>query len=149
MASPYPLPPPGFDDVAKPSKPPFVNRVEARRLKTDGQALDFEKDAKGRTVGTHPVDQGMALSLLVRQGSIGSAPNVGNTLHEVEIGVQSTAADVRDRVMNAYPLSRYVEQQDVNIIEIAHEELSSGLKVAVSYRNLRTGKTGTEYFGKR
>lgn len=136
MASFFPLPPPGFEPVAKPSKAPIESRVEARRLTTNGTALDFEIDSRGRYVGGHAVDQGMALSLLVRQGSIASAPNVGHTLHEVEIGVQSTASDVRDRVLSSYPLSRYVADQLVEILDIEHEELDSGLKVAVSYKNL-------------
>jgi hypothetical protein len=143
----FPIDPPAFEDVAKPSKPTARSRTEARRLKTDGQELDYEIDHKGLWVGGTAIEQGMTLSLLVRQGSIGSNPRVGNTLHETEIGAPSTAQDVRDRVMNSYPLSRYVADQMVEIRQILHEELDSGLKVSVEYKDLTTDENRTAFYG--
>lgn len=147
MSSPFPIDPPAFESPAKPSPPPARLRVPARRVETDGHGIDYALDDAGRWKGGHPIDQGVALALLVRQGSIGSAPEVGNTLHETEIGVLSTANDIADRVRRAYPLSRYLEEQSVEILQIEHEELEfGGLKVAVTYRNLRTDHTEQAFY---
>lgn len=147
MSSFFPLDPPAFEAPAKPSPAPARATVPARRLETDGRTLDYALDSKGRWQGGHPVDQGVTLSLMVRLGSIGSAPNVGNDLHETEIGVPSTANDVRDRVLRSYPLSRYIEEQAIEILDIRHEEIEfGGLKVSVTYRNLRTGQNERAFY---
>lgn len=141
----YPLDPPSFDDPADPSAPPVTAVHEARRLYSN--PLDYRLDAKGRLIAGHPVDQGMALSMSVEKGSIKSAPEVGNELRKVAIGTARTEADVQDRVLSSFPLSRYVAEQDVKILRIRHEERpAGGLLVSVDYRNLRTGVDAKAFY---
>jgi len=75
--------------------------------------------------------------MCTRKGSLLSAPNVGNTLFDIEyLGNPDLGSDVEDRVRNAFPLSRLLANGDVEIIRIAHDE-SNGLAVALYFKNLR------------
>lgn len=144
----HPVGPAAFSAPDKPSAAPVKVNVPARRLYSN--PLDYRTGPDGRLVSDHPVNQGMALSMSVRKGSIRSAPNVGHELHKVEIGTERTAADVRDRVLVAYPLSRYVSEGSVEILSITHEEQDVGrLIVSVLFRNTKTNRAATARYGEK
>lgn len=141
----YPIGPAAFEAPDKPSAPPVTVPVTARALFSN--PLDYRLDAKGRLISGHPVDQAMALSLAVRKGSITSHGEVGNELHLVQIGTDRTTADVRDKVLTSYPLSRVVEAGDATILSITYEERETGgLLTRVEYRNERSGKREKAFF---
>jgi hypothetical protein len=114
--------------------------TQARQF--DGKTGGYTLDANGAWRRGHPVDQGMALSLCMRLGSIKSAPEVGHRLHTVQVGTPRTQLEVELRVRASYPCSRYLADGLVQIERITHAALpGGGLAVAVHYKNLATQRT--------
>lgn len=141
MSEFYPLPSASFETLT-PSEGRPATLPEARQLTSN--PLDYKLNASTSVTPGHPVDQGMALSMSVRKGALTSAPEVGNELHKVRIGQVDTGASVNNAVMSAYPLSRYVEDGDVEIDSITYEEVPhGGLKTRVNYFNRVTNAKGS------
>lgn len=83
----------------------------------------------------------MAMSLMVRKGSIKSDPTVGNDLHKIsDLGAPDLAEQVRSCVENALPLSRLVSEGKARVDRIEHRAARSSLVVIVHYTNLDTGE---------
>lgn len=120
--------------VARPKQPVAV--------RYDGATADWTLDGGGNYRAVTPVEQGVALSLCVRQGDIKSSPTTGNTLHEItHLGGADLADDIKKRVMTANPLARFIGEKQAEVIRIDHEISKQGFKVAVYFRDLTADKT--------
>jgi hypothetical protein len=130
-----------------------VQSVDARSgarapaaLRFDAETREFLIDESteeyANFLESHPVDQGMSLSLLVRRGDVPAVPELGNELHRVT-GTKSTlAAQINRYVMNAYPLRDLVLAREIEVTSVQYSWSAIGrLIVRVDYRNLVTGKT--------
>jgi hypothetical protein len=108
----------------------------------DGATKDWLLNSHGQISGVHPVDEGMAISILVPQGSVKSSPATGNTFLAIRyLGAKNLAEQVRSAVTSANPLARLVAAGDATIVNIQHEIRNSRLWVSVDYVNNRTGET--------
>lgn len=106
-------------------------------LHYDGKTRDWKRNADGQLIATHPNDEGMALSIFVKRGSVKSTPSIGNTLFDIEYLKQpNMAEEVRARVLDAFPLRKLVAEKKVEITGISHSETGNRLAVFVSYINL-------------
>lgn len=127
--------PAGFDPVADPSPPRTTPELSA--LKFDGASRDWVMLADGRYEAAHPVDQKVALSLLVELGTIASATNIGSKLKKIRPGGASMRAQVTDAINTSFPLSALLANGDVETDAIEIELTTSGYNVAYYYFNLR------------
>lgn len=124
----------GFAPVVAPGTvPPRVDPVAAL---LDGATRDFPLNADGYWKAVHPVDQEVEIALLVPAGSVASAPDVGHTLLDVDLGAASFQNDVADRVRRA--LTRPLARGDIEIVRIDASNANRQLRCAVTYRNLRS-----------
>jgi hypothetical protein len=106
-------------------------------IRYEGRTRGWIQADDGQYVKVHPIEQAVALSMCTAKGSLKSAPQVGNTLFEIEyLGSPDQEADVEDRVRNAFPLSALVTAGDVEIVRIEQDE-SNGLSVILYFKNLR------------
>lgn len=104
----------------------------------DGATADWKLDAYGQVAGTHPADEGMAMSILVTRGECKSSPTTGNTLRSIQyLGGKDLGALVEAAVLDANPLQRLVSSGDVTITSIYYEIIDSRLVVSVKYVNNR------------
>jgi hypothetical protein len=138
--------PPGFDQHS-PSAQAVQSDGEARRLVSTGDGqLRYELDENGNWRRGTAVQQGVALSLSVKRGTIPSAPTVGNDLDSVPLGQENTEAAVIDAVRQSYPLSDYLRRGLVETISISHEERPhGGLLVQYVYRERGTDENKTAF----
>ena len=136
--------PAGFDPVVV-SAPRTEFRAPAAQ-EFDGATRDFPRDATGNFRALHPIDQGVALSLLTKRGSIKSAPEIGNTLHEISpVTASRVEQQVHVRVNDAFPLRDYLAADSVETIRIEYDiSIRGRLAVAYTYRNLLLGKSSGE-----
>jgi hypothetical protein len=105
-------------------------------LHYDGKTRDFTVNSSGQLNGVHPVDEGMAMSIMVPRGSIKAAPNTGNDLHKIEyLGTPNLDEQVRACVYNAQPLKRFLEEDKIEIRTIVSTVKDSRLSVSISYVN--------------
>jgi hypothetical protein len=110
----------------------------------DGATADWKLNSDGQIDGVHPVDSGMAMSVLIQQGSVKSSPTTGNTIMQIKyLGGKNLTDQVKAAVMSANPLARLVAAGDVTITNIAHEVRDSRLVFSVDYVNNRTGESRT------
>jgi hypothetical protein len=139
----YPIDSPSFRLFRSSGPRGEVLQNSATRLTTGTSGgIKIDTYENGRVDSGHPIDQGVALSLTVRLGSVRSAPGVGNALHEVDPYAPSAESDVRKRVLAAYPLSRYLADGSVTIKKIEFETRKhGGLLVSVQYTNERLGRS--------
>ena len=106
-------------------------------IRYEGRTRGWVMGDNGQYVKVHPIEQAVALSMCMRKSSLKSAPLVGNTLFEIEyLGAPDLAAEIEDRVRNAFPLSQLVANGDVEIVRIEHDE-KDALAVALYFKNLR------------
>lgn len=124
----------GFDPVA-PLVPPRRARPPASLL-FDGATRDFPLDKDGFYREIHSVDQRVALALLVTEGTIASASELGSRLRRIDRvprGVMKSTAI--NHVRRA--LSALVAERSIRIDAIEVETPADGtLLVAVTYANL-------------
>lgn len=107
----------------------------------DGRTRDTVLDQYGVHRGVHPTDSGMAMSLMVRQGSIKSDPSIGSKLRDIsDLGAPNLAEQIRVCVESALPLSRLVSEGKARIERIDFKVERSKLAVWVYYTNLDTGE---------
>lgn len=113
-------------------------------LRYEGSTADWSKDHDGNYKAVTPVEQGVALSLCVRQGDIKSSPTTGNTIHEiVYLDKNTLKADIEDRVKRSNPLARLLAEGQAELVRIDHEVTANGLKVAVYFKDLTADKSRT------
>jgi hypothetical protein len=136
--------PAGFDPVLSSDGRSIYRAPAAQEF--DGATRDFPLDDLGNFRALHPVDQGVAFSILVKRGQLKSAPNVGNTLHEIgNVGGGRTAEQVKARVNDAFPLRDFLREGSVETIRIDHDVTVRGrLLVVYTYRNTLLGKRSGE-----
>jgi hypothetical protein len=131
----------GLDPLPPPVPPRDVSPPAALRF--DGASKDFLLDANGHYYAIHPVDQQVALVLLVGLGTIASAPTVGAAFRRIQRITSSTQSQATDMANAA--LRKLVTAQKVAIVAIDVEiSLPQGATlIAVTYQNLVTGTTPT------
>lgn len=127
---------------------PVISSVSARpkrpaAIRYEGSIRDWRiTAATGAYEAVTPVEQGMVLSLCVRQGQIKSSPTTGHTLGEIlYLGGQDLEADVRDRVMRSNPLARLVAERQAAVKRIDVQDVSGQLRVAVYFVDLTQDPT--------
>jgi hypothetical protein len=111
-------------------------------IRYEGSVRDWQLDpTTGGYRRVTPAEQGVALSLMVAQGSITSSPLTGHTLGEiVYLGGPDVEADATDRVRRANPLARLVADGQVEIKRIAVDATGNQLKVALYFVDLTGDK---------
>lgn len=133
--------PPGFAPVVAADPPDPA--TYPRSILLDGATRDFTLDAKGRYVDLHPVDQKVALALLVAKGKLAADSSQGQALASVTFGtdvVNKTTTTVREAVADI------VAANEISIIAIEVDAKADvgAIFVAFSYLNLITQKTGDQ-----
>lgn len=127
--------PAGFDGVIDSGIPRRYRGPAAMRY--EGKTRDWAQNAKGEFRSVHPNDQAMALSVLVRQGSIKSSIATGNTLFEItHLGDPDLKSDVENRIRISNPAKRLLAEGRVQIKRIDIDTSGNRLAVAVYYLNL-------------
>ncbi len=104
----------------------------------DGKTGDYQTDAAGRYIESHPVDQRVALKLLVLEGAIGSAPTTGSSWRSLNrLAPEVRAARARQIVRQK--LADDVKAGDIEIRRVETDTTTSryATLVAVTYVNLR------------
>lgn len=125
--------PAGYDPVVPPSAPRRVRPPVS--LHFDGATRDFILRDDGFYDEVHPVDQQVALALLISEGVVAAVPEVGNrlrTINRVPFAVARSTA--KDYVNLA--LSGLLASKSIAIDKIDVEGTRGALFVAVTYRNL-------------
>lgn len=122
-------------DPARRVKPPAALLYDGR---TATNPLD---SATGLYREIHPVDQAVALALLVRQGTLASAPNVGSRFREIRKITATTPAQATDFARQA--LATLVAAKSIAVLSIVVEtnQSTGAVAIVVTYKNLRTGTT--------
>lgn len=106
----------GFDPVTDPSQTNVSDAPAA--LFFDPSTRDFRMDSGGRFVSVHPVDQEVVLSLWIRKGSIGSAPEAGSDIRNLDRqGGPGFIGKVQDMVRAA--LKSPIERGDITVTDIS------------------------------
>lgn len=133
--------PAGVDPLPPPTPPRRV--VPPPALWFDGATKDFLLDTStGLYVPLHPVDQEVALALLINLGSISSATSVGASFRSIKRITPSTKTQATRAAQDA--LVQLVQQRLIQIDQIEIDVYTiGGFAVAVSYENLVTKKTPT------
>lgn len=131
----------GMDPLPPPVPPRAVTPPAALRF--DGATKDFLLDAEGHYLAIHPVDQAVALALLVGLGTAPSAPAVGAAFRQIKRITPSTKVQATNMATAA--LAALVRAGKVGVLSIAVEvRLPQGATlIAVTYQNLLTKKTPT------
>lgn len=128
----------GYDAIAVGTK---LRKTAVAAMRYEGSVRDWQLDAQNNFAAVTPNEQAVVLSLAVKQGSIKSSPETGNTLHEIlYLGDPNLGADITSRVMKSNPLERLVSEGSVSIDRIDHETTKLGLKVAIYFRDLDVDK---------
>ncbi len=136
----YPL---GFGPLGAvpPSTPAVpVRATYPRSLWFDGATRDYTIGADGRYLDLHPVDQRVALALLVALGSITLAPALGSTITSVAPGAPTTLAAATAAVRRA--LRDLLAEPAIVLRSVVVETSAHGrLEAAVTYVNLARAAT--------
>ncbi len=132
----------GVDDIAGEDPLPAISPprdvTPPAALLYDGATRAHPLDADGRYLGIHPVDQRVALALLVTLGSVSSVPGLGSGLRKIKKITRKTPAEVRNAVDLA--LADLVDAKDIEVRRVDIEVRGAptgGFAVAVSYVNKR------------
>lgn len=125
----------GADPVIPPGSPRQVTPPVALRHTRDGR--DFELDANGFYREIHPVDQKVALALVIVEGSLSSVPEMGNRLRTINRVSQAKGRTLAEQYVRL-ALSDLLKNGDVSIVKVEVDNAIKGrLVVAVTYKNLR------------
>ncbi len=89
----------------------------------------------GALLGVHPVDQAVALAFGVARGTLGSAPDQGNSLGELEHAGRDLEAQVEQRVRQA--LTVLVDRGDISLDRVVTQRREGGFVSEITYQNLR------------
>lgn len=122
-----------------PGADPKKTRVRAMRY--EGSSKDWQLDANNNFAAVTPNEQGVVLSLAIRQGDIKSSPSTGNTLHQIAyLGSENLGSDISNRVLLSNPIARLLSAGSISIDKIDFSIISKGsekkLAVAVYFRDL-------------
>lgn len=111
-------------------------------IRYEGAVRDWTiYDSTGGYQAVTPVEQGVVLSLMVRQGQISSSPTTGHTLNDIETLDEATIeSDASDRVRRSNPLARLVRDGLAAIKKIEVQIVSNQLRVAVYFVDLTRDK---------
>jgi hypothetical protein len=124
----------GFDAAVVGVTP---KRTVVAAMRYEGSSKDWELVAGGNFAAVTPNEQGAALSMAIKKGSIKSSPDTGNTLHEIiYLGSPNLETDITNRVMSSNPISRLVAENSISIDKILYQVTKYGLKVATYFRDL-------------
>lgn len=127
-------------DPLPPANPPR-NVSPPAALYFDGASRGFPLDAQGHYLGIHPVDQAVAVALIVSLGSLSSAPEVGAAFTSIKRVGPSTVATATDYANRA--LATLVQAKKIQILGIVVTTPTRGsIVVTVSYVNLITHPVG-------
>jgi hypothetical protein len=131
----------GLDPLSPPPPPRSVTPPAALRF--DGQSQDLLLDSSGHYLAIHPIDQQVALALLIGLGTIGSAPTVGAAFRQITRITNATQTQATNMARAA--LAALVSAKKIQITDITVEvSLPQGATlIAVTYLNLVTSKTPT------
>lgn len=104
-----------------------------RALLFDGATRTFLRDATGRYRDIHPIDQKVALTLLMEFGKITAAPDIGNTLLEIRtlIPGEALTTDVERRLRTPV-LSGLITAGDIR--EITTPTRGTGFTIILPHR---------------
>ncbi len=106
-------------------------------MRYEGSVKDWQLDEDNNFIGVTPNEQAVVLSMCIRQGSVKSSPETGNTLYQIEyLGSPNLGADITNRVMQSNPIARLVAEGSVSINKIDYQASRLGLKVAVYFSDL-------------
>ncbi len=132
----------GHDPVASSTATPAT---ALSALKFDGASKDWLQGADGRLEGVHPIDQAVALSVHLVQGTIAGVPTVGDTTRLItHVGGKGFEADVRDRILTSNPLARLISRGDVRVHNVTIEVRPNGAVAGIlEYFNMRLDPTKT------
>ena len=124
------------EDIPTPPDAPR-NVTPPAALLFDGRTRDFPLNAQGRYRRVHPVDQRVALALLIAYGTIASAPTVGDKVRRITKIVKSTPGQVAGFVNEA--LDTMLRAGDIVLrdVQIETNRVNGTILLAVSYTNLR------------
>ena len=130
---------------ASPLAPANIPRgvVYPKAIQFDGATGDYLLDDNGRYVECHPVTQRVVLKLLVKLGSIGSAPTQGAAFKNI---VRGTPAQRTNQVQQIVKdtLKDDIAAGDIKLVEIdVDTSTPSATITAVYFVNLRENPTGT------
>ena len=125
----------GSDPVAPTGPPRSLEPPEA--LLFDGRTRTFPYDDDGKLKTIHPVDQAVALSVLVEMKKINSNQGLGSTLRKAPaVGGPRLQADVERRVRAA--VKARIDAEDIEILEILGVSVVRGrTSVRLRYINRR------------
>ena len=114
-------------------------RTVPEALWWDGTTKQWQMDGD-QWSSVHPVDQAMMLGCCFRLGSIPSAPDIGNTVFEINsLGSPNIRDDVEARIRIANPVARMITEGKAVIDSVDTEVQAGGrLLVQVAYFNLVT-----------
>lgn len=131
----------GLDPLPNPVPPRSVTFPVA--LQYDGQSKDFLLDANGEYLSIHPVDQAVALALILGLGTISSAPSAGAAFRQIKRITNTTPKQAEDMVRAA--LRDLVNAKKISIVTINVEtRMTQGSTlIDVTYVNLVTKKSPT------
>lgn len=103
----------------------------------DGATRTFLSDDDGRLKSVHPVDQKVALAVLIQQKKLSSAPDTGSTLKEIKyLDPAKIVTDATNRVNRA--LNAVLQPGDIEIIRIQVTQPSRwSVSILLEYKNLR------------
>lgn len=126
--------PAGYDPVVPPDAPRNVRPPAALRL--DGASRDFVLRPDGFYEESHPVDQKVALALVVSRGAIASVPGIGNRLRTIRRTTRVVAETLaRQYIREA--LADLISGKSIEIESIVVDAAVPGrLLFSVVYRNL-------------
>lgn len=124
----------GLDPLPPQNQPRNVSPPAA--LYFDGASKGFPLDSNGHYLSIHPVDQAVALALLVKLGSLASAPEMGAAFASITKILPSTVATATGYANTA--LQTFVTNQQIKILDIAVTTGSpkGSFSVTVTYINL-------------
>jgi hypothetical protein len=127
----------GFNPVASPS--PSNVGIPPRATNYDPVTHDWTT-TEGFYDAIHPVDQAVVLALMIEQGSLKSAPTVGQRYRKAR-RASGPAFDNEIEDLTRQALKRLTDTQKIKILAIEVDSKTRGqTKVQVSYMNLMTAK---------
>ena len=104
-----------------------------------GQTVGLDGATRYRSV--HPTDQGFALGMCIKQGTLKHSPKTGNMLHKIQyLGGKDLQQQVERCVRSANPIARLVADGSATIRRIEVETSGGRLAVACYFKNNLTNR---------
>lgn len=136
--------PAGYDPVVPPDAPRNVRPPAALRL--DGASRDYVLDDDGFYAELHPVDQKVALALLVSRGAIAAVPGLGNKLRTIR-RVSAAVAETLTRQYIREALADLIRGKSIEVESVVVDTSVAGrLLFSVAYKNLELERDNNRTF---